>query len=205
MNFNFDKQQLINDFKSMPPVLKRLLLHPIPSIRRPKEYSPATMITFFLLMAAISGGVSGLISQSLLHTVFGLLIFPLTTSIAAILVIALVYYVFYFFEGRSIEIRSLITVFTYGSVFFFLFHLLAGLFPIFDILGSILSGLIVMVGLVDYCGLSKFKITRLFLALFAFFLISWTFNQWRSCESQRERTSLKPQTLDELENELRRE
>ena len=193
-----------NDWQEVFAYLKMFLVNPVTQIRNIPDWDWRTNLFFLGLLGALSGGLHGLVSGSLLSFILGFIFLPLSLTIVHFIIAGFFYYFFLFVLGREVSYKQVFLLLTLANIPLLALYILSPLASPLVLLGVAASGILLIVGFVDYFLLPKKQIVRLMLALFVFYVVMWI---WGTIQTtHKERTERQPTTrenLDILEKELK--
>ncbi len=197
------RSELIKDLQS----LLQFLRNPLERIRSAPTWGWPSQLVFLLAMSASSGALNGILSKSFFRLLEGIFILPLSSVIVLLIAAGFFYYLSLFLLEQQIAFKKLTSLLLLVSIPTFLMNILSPVLGLFaPILGLALSGLLLMVGLVENFKLPRRPIIKVVAGLYLAILILWllnailTYRETRSLEQFRK----DPQSLDILERELRR-
>ncbi|MCB0341905.1 MAG: hypothetical protein H6626_06500 [Pseudobdellovibrionaceae bacterium] len=193
-------------FKLIKPVYDYLLLffrHPFNSVREIPDWNWPTVLLLHTSVVAICGTVSGLIAQSLRATLEGLILLPISSTVALLILSAVFYYLFLFVHHIELSLRRLFAVMVVASLPYFALYTLQYLIPVVHPIGFAITGLLIHVGLVSQFDAPKKFTARTIAGIFALLMIMWLgfAIQWAH-DAYKERYLHSPKTLEELEKSL---
>jgi len=151
--------------------------NPVQEIRRLPEWSPKHLLLIHLLLSLGSGFLSGLISFKIYHIFFGLLFFPVISTVLTLILTSFFYYYFQLFEKRTVSFLRLATLVVFANLPFYLFHAGSNYVPPLTLLGLAFSGFLLIIGLTENFSLEKKKSSKIVMALFFVIFLVWIWNQ----------------------------
>ena len=184
--------------------LKAYFVNPIAKIRNLPDWQWQTLLFLCGILGAISGSLNGLISGQIINILLGFLLTPLTLTVAYFVISGFFYYFFQFVLGRQINFKQIFTLMTLANIPFLAMFIISPLASPLSLIGVAASGVLLIVGFIDYFMLPKKAVVRLIISMFAFHLIMWI---WGSIQIHQEKIIEKSSTtrenLDILERELK--
>jgi hypothetical protein len=151
--------------------------NPIHEIRRLPQWSPKHIFFVHLLLSIGSGFLSGLISFQIYPIFFGILFFPVISTVLTLILTSFFYYYFQVFEKRTVSFLRLATLVVFANLPFYLFHAGSSYVPPLTLLGLAFTGFLLIVGLTDNFSLEKKKSTKIVFALFMVIFLVWLWNK----------------------------
>lgn len=148
--------------------------------------------------ALVSGVLVGLLSNSFLDFLIGLLLFPLTSLVITLIFAFFIYYYFSLFRSTFLEFRRLASIVSLAMVPYFLVHTFSSFAPPIDLIGFALTGLLLIVGLVEQFSLDRRTCVRLIGGLGVGFFIIWSIVQFQTHAHEKTELERAPKTLDEM-------
>lgn len=188
--------------RELPQILKQLLKDPIGTMKSPISMVYPASFSLICGTALVSGAVVGLLSHNFWDFLIGLLVFPITSLVIALVFSFFIYYFFSLFHLTFLDFRRLISVVSLAMVPFFLFHSVSGYLPPIDLIGFAFTGLLLVVGLVEQFSLDRKLVVKLVAGIGVAFFIAWSISQFRSSSEKEERQPV-PRSLDELERDIK--
>ena len=194
-------------FKKTALEVKQYLMgffkNPILSIRNVPDWSWQTVIILDVSMATLSAFLHGVVQLKVTAAVLGVVIAPIFSLLALFVFSGFFYYTFLFFFQRTIELRGIAIVVTLALIPQYILNTLTGLLSVFELVGTGLAGLLLMVGLVENFKLPRKSIIKLITGLYIIFAGFWVYStlaKQRGTISVKEAVS--PQSLDILKKEF---
>lgn len=151
--------------------------NPIQEIKRLPNWTPKHVLLVHIVLSVGSGFLSGLISFKIYHIFFGLLFFPVISTVLTLILTSFFYYYFQVFEKRSVSFLKLATLVVFANLPFYLFHAGANYVPPLTLLGLAFAGLLLIVGLSENFSLERKKAVKLVISLNAVIFLVWIWNQ----------------------------
>ena len=197
-------EKLIQDWQEVFDYLKDYLVNPVGKIRNIPDWDWRTNLTLLGALGACSGSLNGIVSGSFSGVILGFIFFPLSITLVHFIVSGFFYYFFLFVLGREVQYKQIFLLLTLANIPYLAINVLAPLASPLYLLGIFISGILLIVGFVDYFLLPKKPVMRLIIGLLAFYFVMWI---WGAIEnSQIEKIKRQPTTrtnLDILEKELK--
>ncbi len=165
------------DVKSIMRYLAEFVKHPVHKISTLPDWNWASLFTVQILIAILSGTLAGLIKLNIYRVAYGVVLMPVISTIAALLLALFLYYYFQFFENRSEDYRKIFTLVILSSIPFYLFQILSEYFAPVTLIGFGFTALLAIVGLCDNFRVSKQRAYQLIGVLFVLVLTAWILNR----------------------------
>jgi len=108
---------------------------------------------------------------------FGILIMPVVSTIAALLLALFLYYYFQFFEKRTEDFRRIFTLVILSSLPFYIFQILSEYFAPVTLIGFSFTALLAVVGLTENFSLTKKRAYQIVGFLFVLVVVAWILNR----------------------------
>lgn len=151
--------------------------HPITEIQNLPDWSWGRLLILNALFAMLSGILMGFLPPNFYRIAAGILISPLVSTIMNGLMSLFLYYYFQVFEYRTVSFRRLFTQTFFASIPFFLFQTISEYLPPISLLGFALTGLIMVVGLVENFQLEKKRAIKLMSIVIGVVFLVWLWNR----------------------------
>lgn len=184
--------------RELPKFLLTYARDPVGTLRAPLTLTWPALSSLVAGSALVSGVLVGLLSRSFLDFLIGLLVFPLTSLAIAVVFTFFIYYFFSFFRSTFLEFRRLSGIVAVSMVPYFLLHTFSGYIPPLDLIGFALTGLLLIVGLVEQFGIERRVCVRLIGGLGLAFFVIWSVVQFQSSAHEKAEADRAPKTLDEM-------
>ncbi|MEK7357582.1 MAG: hypothetical protein AAB250_14105 [Bdellovibrionota bacterium] len=184
--------------RDLPKLLGTFARDPVGTMRSPLTLSWPAITSLVLGSAIVSGVLVGVLSRSLLDFLIGLLLFPLTSLLITIVFTFFIYYFFSLFKSTFLEFTRLASIVSLAMVPYFFVHTFSSFAPPIDLIGFALTGLLLIVGLVEQFGLDRKVCVKLIGGLGAGFFIIWSVVQFQSHAREKTEQERSPKTLEEM-------
>ena len=165
-----DPQQLIRE-------LIEFGKNPIERISILPDWNWPSVFTVQILLALVSGILSGLVKLNFYRVLNGLFLMPIVTTISALLLALFIYYYFQFIESRTESFRRIFILVILSSIPFYLFQIASEYFAPITLIGFGFTSLLAIVGLKENFKVERKRAYMLVGALFTFVLIAWFTNR----------------------------
>lgn len=193
----------MSELQDLPAFLRLFAVSPIRAMRGLPPWKWSTLISLQVGIAIISGVLLGLISLSFINFLLGLIVLPISTLIASLIITFFLNYFFAFFSKTYLDIRRLFGVVVVAQIPFLILHILSVHVPPIDLIGFGITCLLLIVGLTEHFQLNRKSVTRLAISIYVLFSAIWIAAQIRNQLAQNETRALEtPQTLDSIEREV---
>jgi hypothetical protein len=151
--------------------------NPVQSISLLPDWNWTSLFLLQVVVAFLSGTLAGLIKWAFYSVLFGIIIMPVVSTIAALLLALFLYYYFQFFEKRTEDFRRIFTLVILSSLPFYVFQILSEYFAPVTLIGFAFTSLLGVVGLTENFSVSKKRAYQLVGILFGLVVISWLLNR----------------------------
>ena len=151
--------------------------HPVRKIKELPNWSWSTLFILQIIFAILSGVLAGLIKLNFYRVLSGIIIMPVVSTIAALLLTLFLYYYFQFFENKTEDYRKLFTLVILSSLPFYVFQILSEYFAPVTLIGFAFTSLLGVVGLCENFGVQKKRAYQIVGLLFILILIAWIMNR----------------------------
>jgi len=138
-----------------------------------------------VLVAAITGALSGLVGRSFLGIISGAIFTPILTLITILVSSLFFYYTFQIFAGVTLPFRRIATVVFFATLPFFIFKILSDLVPPIVLIGLAFTSVILIVGFVENFRLPKKLVVRIILGVYVMIFLVWAWGRWDSLRLER--------------------
>ncbi len=165
------------DVKMIVQYLIDFVKHPVQKISLLPRWTWSSLFILQIVLAVISGTLAGLIKLNFYSVAFGIIIMPVVSTIAALLLALFLYYYFQFFENRTEEFRKIFTLVILSSLPFYIFQILSDYFAPVTLIGFACTSLLAVVGLTENFGLAKKRSYQIVGFLFFLIVVAWIMNR----------------------------
>lgn len=165
---------LKNEFRKLVIYLK----NPIDGIHTLPDWSLQQTLIRQSLLAFFSGAVSGFLSFQFFAFLYGIFLFPLIAISGAPLLALFFYYYFQVFERRTVSYKKLFVLVVLANIPFLVFHIISNYVPVINLVGTAMTGLILVVGLHHNFAMDKRRAIRLVSILYIALALAWAYNQY---------------------------
>ena len=165
------------DFRTVVHYLTEFVKNPIKGISNLPNWNWPALFSVQILLAIISGTVAGLIKLNIYAVAFGIILMPIISTLAALLLALFLYYYFQFFENRTEDYRKLFTLVILSSIPFYLFQILSEYFAPVTLVGFAFTALLAIVGLCENFRVQRKRAYQLIGILFVLVLLAWILNR----------------------------
>ena len=194
----------MSELRDLPPFLRLFAVSPIRAMRGLPPWRWSTLVSLQFGIAIISGVLLGLISLSFINFLLGLIVLPVSTLAASLIITFFLNYFFAFFTKTYLDVRRLFGVVVVAQIPFLILHILSIHVPPIDLIGFGITCLLLIVGLTEHFQLNRRVVSRLAISIYLLFSAIWIAAQVRNHMSQSESRSFEtPQTLDSIEREVK--
>lgn len=199
INWKLIKTELFDSLK----VLLGFAKNPVQGMKVLPEWSWSKLLILMGGFAAICGILRGVVNRSFLDIISGVLVYPVSALLMISIFSGLFYYTFMFFYKRQLSYQRIYTNFTFAVLPSVLLSTISYLVPPITLLGSAVTGLLLVVGFVENFRLPRKSVTKLIAGIFLIYVIIWIFSTI-SFQQKKEEFRMKalPESLDILEKEL---
>jgi hypothetical protein len=158
--------------------LIKYLKNPIEGIHTLPDWS--LQQTFFRQsgLAIFSGGLSGLLSFQFFAFLYGIFLFPIIAIVVTPVLALFFYYYFQIFERKTVSYKKLYTLVVLANIPFLIFHILSNYIAVINLVGTAMTGLILVVGLNHNFAMEKRRAVRLVSILYITLALIWAYNQY---------------------------
>lgn len=178
--------------------LASLVRNPVQEIQRIPDIQWKTLIIFQFCLSFISVGISNLLAPFAISFT-NVLISLAASSIAIALASLFFYYFFLILYNQKLSFIKIFSLVLFAHIPFAVFHLASFFFPPADLIGLGISGLLMIIGLVENFSIPKKLATRLIISLYAVLSIYWVIHLITMREFAQ---TSNPQDLDKIEKEV---
>lgn len=157
--------------------LIEFIKNPVQSISLLPDWNWTSLFLLQIVLAVLSGTLSGLIKLAFYSVAFGIIIMPVVSTIAALLLALFLYYYFQFFEKRTEDFRRIFTLVILSSLPFYIFQILSEYFAPVTLIGFAFTALLAVVGLTENFNLPKKRAYQIVGFLFVLVVVAWILNR----------------------------
>ena len=201
---NFDWKKFRQEWQEILQYLKNFFKNPIQTVRFIPNWNWQTIIFFQASIASISGGLSGIVSGSISKIILGFIFIPITTLITVTAVSGFFYYFFMFVLRRQVDFKQLFSLLVIANIPFMILYILSPLVHPLIIIGLAATGILLIVGFIDYFALPKKSIIKVIVSMFLVYTLLWIIATIDRTNTQSIREiNTTQESLDILEKELR--
>ncbi len=199
INWKLIRQEIFDSLK----VLLDFAKNPIQGMKTLPDWKWPKLLFLMGGFAAICGVLRGVVNRSFLEMISGVLVYPVSALLMIAIFSGLFFYIFMFFYKRQLSYQRVYTHVTFAVLPSVLLSTVSYLVPPITLLGSAITGLLLIVGFVDNFRLPKKAVTKMVSGLFLVYVIIWIFSTI-SFQQKKEEFRMKalPESLDILEKEL---
>lgn len=173
------------DYKNPSRALKAILVFIAQFLKRPlkkiteiPDWSWTSLFMIQVCIALISGVLAGLIKFNIYRIAYGLILMPVVSTIAALLLSTFIYYYFQFFENRMEPFKKLFSLVIVASIPFYLFQVISEYLALVSLIGFAITSFLLVVGLNETFRLPRKRCYQLVGVLFLLVTIAWIANQF---------------------------
>lgn len=152
-----------------------LIKNPVKEIQNLPEMSWKNLLIFQFCLSSLSVVISNLLAPfaiSILHILLSVFMAMTATALASLFF----YYFFLIIYNQQFHFIKIFTLVLFAHIPFAVFHLGAYFFPPSDLIGIAISGLLMIVGLVENFRVPRRLATRLMIGLYLIFVVYWVIN-----------------------------
>ncbi len=199
----FDWQLFKNDWREVRLFLLQFAKDPVKSVRELPDWNWKTLAVFHGSIAGISGLLSGIVAGSFSKMILGAIFIPFTSLIINLVSAGFFYYFFMFFLAREINFKQLLTLFILANLPMMALYTITPILPPATLLGLAATGVLLIVGLVDFFLLPKKPVMQLIIAIYSVYCLMWVFSLIHEKINETPRhQQASPESLDILEKEM---
>lgn len=186
------------ELKQLFSYIIALVRDPVQQIKNLPHVQWKSLILFQFCLCILSVVFSNLLAPyaiSLPHMLFALL-----ASVVALSLVSLFFYYFFLIVyNKTLEFREIFTLVLFAHIPFAIFHLAAYIFPPADLIGLAISGLLMIVGLVENFKIPRKLSIQLMVSLYSVFFVYWIVQM---IAFNKVSEMALPQDLDKIEREV---
>jgi hypothetical protein len=179
------------------------LKNPVHAMRTLPEWDWYTLLAFYTAAAASCGVLAGIISLRFTQVLAGLIVFPISATLGAIILSGFFYYTFSFFFHREVTLKKLFTIVALSLLPFFAVYTISSWLEPLKLIGFGVSSILLTVGLVEHSHVERKPIVRLIGGLYGLYLVFWIFSMISSrSETEHLKDLATPESMETLTKEL---
>lgn len=164
------------DFESLIRYLIEYIKNPVQKISILPEWNWASLFVVHLSLSIFSGFLAGLLKFNFYTIAFGVMLMPIVSTAASLIMSLFFYYYFQFFESKTESYQKIFTLVILSSIPFYLFQILSEYFSFVTLIGFAMSSLLSIIGLCDNFNLEKKRAYRVVGFIFFLGLFAWISN-----------------------------
>ncbi len=176
MNTNWKQYNLSKNLKEILTYLIHYFKNPIAHIKTLPNWTWTQLIILILIFSSGSGALYGVISQSIINTILGFIILPITSLITIFVTSVFFYYFILIFKNTTAPFLLLFTLISLTSLPYFVFHTISSIVPIIDIIAFAFSGILLVVGLNEQFNFTKKVALEIVIVIYLILIGIWVFN-----------------------------
>lgn len=157
--------------------LIEFIKNPVQHIALLPDWNWTSLFVLQVVLAVLSGSLSGLIKLNFYSVAFGIVIMPVVSTVAALLLALFLYYYFQFFEKRTEDFRRIFTLVILSSLPFYVFQILSEYFAPVTLIGFAFTSLLAVVGLTENFSVAKKRAYEIVGFLFVLVVTAWALNR----------------------------
>lgn len=158
--------------------LIKYLKNPIEGIHTLPDWSLQETFLRQCFLAFFSGALSGFLSFQFFAFLYGIFLFPVIAITVAPVLSLFFYYYFQIFERKTVSYKRLFTLVVLANIPFLIFHILSNYIAVINLVGTAMTGLILVVGLNHNFDMEKRRAVRLVSILYIILALIWAYNQF---------------------------
>jgi hypothetical protein len=191
------KVAVLNDLLILRDYSKDFLRHPIEKIKRVPRLSWESTVIGVFTINIVCGILRALFQFSVINFLISLFITPIIAAIALVLLSLFIYYFFQIIFKETYNFEKISTILFMAYLPGAIFYLGSIFYPPLFVLGLIINAFLVVVGLEENFQLPKKTIIKIVSLGVVLILVFWVKNQFFSPH-----TSMDPKSLEQMEQEL---
>lgn len=151
--------------------------NPIQNISLLPDWNWTSLFLLQIVLAVLSGALAGIIKFNGYAIAFGIILMPIVSTIAALMLALFLYYYFQFFEKRTEDFRRIFTLVILSSLPFYVFQILSEYFAPVTLIGFGFTALLAVVGLTENFSVSRKRAYQIVGFLFLLVVVAWLLNR----------------------------
>ncbi|MEM7646378.1 MAG: hypothetical protein AAF203_05670 [Pseudomonadota bacterium] len=187
-----------NQLQTLFVYLFSLIRNPVQEIQKLPEIGWKTLLVFQFCLTFTSVIVSNVLAPYAI-SLPNILISLVAAILATGLVSLFFYYFFLILYDQQLKFIKIFTLVLFAHIPFAIFHLASFFFPPADLIGLGISGLLMVVGLVENFSVPRKLAIRLMIACYLVYVVYWISQMIVAREHAKLST---PQSLDTIEKEI---
>ncbi len=165
------------DLRQLIQFLIEFIKHPVNKISNLPDWNWPSLFVVQIVLAVLSGTLAGVIKLNFYRIASGMILMPIVSTVAALMLALFLYYYFQFFENRTEDYRKIFTLVILSSIPFYLFQILSEYFAPVTLIGFAFTALLAIVGLCDNFKVRRERAYQLIGILFVLVLVAWILNR----------------------------
>ena len=175
-----------------------LIKNPVEEIKNLPEIKWPTLVAFQFCLSLVSVTIANLLAPFSI-TFFNVLISLIAAMLATGLASLFFYYFFLIVFEKQLSFIKIFTLVLFAHIPFAIFHLAGYFFPPSDLIGLMISGMLMVIGLVENFNTPKRIAIKLMAICYSVFLVYWIAQMIISQDHVKE---AEPKPLDKIEKEV---
>ena len=162
----------------LPRFLTRFITNPVGHIKEPSRLTWPAAFTLQVAAAIVSGALTSVVEKSALDLMISIFVFPVVMVMVGAVFTLFIYYYFAIFARTYLDIRRLYSLVVIAMFPYFVIHALSGFLPPLDLIGVALTGILLVVGLVEQFRLGRKPVAALVGTACVVFFVVWSAVQY---------------------------
>jgi hypothetical protein len=186
--------------------LKSFGRNPIQGMRKIPNWDWPTMIIVQVSLSIILGFIAAIAARSSLAIAGNIFLFPITTVLSTLMGAAFFYYSFIFLLNSPIAFQKVYIIVGLSYLPFLIFRIISFLGPVIDLIGFLCVCLLLVVGFIENCAISKKYIFKLIAGLVGLFLVLWIFRVYNQAKHDITiENTTSPEAIKILQEEMQKD
>jgi hypothetical protein len=182
-------------------LLQRYVKNPVQAMRELPDWDWSTLLFFFMSVAAICGFLGAIVSRHLLAIIPGIIVLPISSTLAAFCVTGFFYYTYAFFFHREIALKTLFTIVALASLPVLVTLIFSSWLIPLNLVGFLASGMLLVVGLTENTHVDRRKLMKLVGAIYLVYVVFWVVSTIRTHSEREEYKDPTSNAVEILEKE----
>lgn len=174
---NSNHSNKLIDYKAIVQFLINYVKQPVRYITEIPDWNLPSLFFIQVSVSVISGVLAGLLKLNFYRIANGLILMPIVSTIASLLLTTFLYYYFQFFENKLENFKKLFSLVIIASIPFYLFQVVSEYFAPISLIGFAFTSFLLIIGLNESFKVEKKRCYQLVGLLFALVLITWIGNK----------------------------
>lgn len=199
----FDWNELKSRFNEVRAFMPIFIKNPLEGIKRVPNWDWWTIILLEVIIGAVCGFLSGIVSRHFLAVFGGLIVGPIMNLFITAVISGIMYYAGLFILKTELDFKKIFIVVVFAELPAQVLSILSPIARPITLICIIVTSLMLIVGMVENFMLDKKKMTQIIGALGGLLVVFWIYSVAVEATSTRIKVQdYTPESLDQIHKEL---